>query len=193
MKKTSLLLLFFLFSLGFSSSAQEIGNLVLNDAVTGKTYTISKELKGKALVLIFHSTNCPFAKLYEERIIDLRTRFQNQGISFALVNPDLGTENQNADQMRSHVDETGLNMPYVMDVNQEWVKLFKITKIPEVVILIPSENGIQVVFRGAIDNNAQAASSVTEKFLERALNQVLKGQKPSPDQVRAVGCNVRSF
>lgn len=193
MKKTSFLLLFFLFSWGFSSHAQDIGNLVLTDAVTGKTYTISQELKGKALVLIFHSVNCPFAKLYEERIIDLRSRFQNQGISFALVNPDLGAENQNAGQMRSHVDETDLNMPYVMDVNQEWVKLFKITKIPEVVILTQTENGIQSVFKGAIDNNAQAAGSVTEKFLERALNQVLKGQKPSPEQVRAVGCNVRSF
>ncbi|MEN2282797.1 thioredoxin-like domain-containing protein [Algoriphagus sp. SE2] len=193
MKKTSFLFLFFIFSMGLFAQAQDIGSLVLEDAVTGKSYTVSKELKGKALVLIFHSTNCPFAKLYEERIIDLRSRFQNQEISFALVNPDLGSENQNSDLMRSHVDETDLNMPYLMDVNQDWVKLFKITKIPEVVILIPSENGIQVAFRGAIDNNAQAANSVTEKYLERALNQVLRGEKPSPEQVRAVGCNVRSF
>ncbi|WP_296701305.1 redoxin domain-containing protein [Algoriphagus sp.] len=192
MKKISLIL-FLLFSLGFYSQAQSIGELVLNDAVTGKSFTISQELKGKAIVLIFHSIGCPFAKLYEERIIDLRSRFQNQGVSFALVNPDLGSENQNADEMRNHVDQTDLNMPYLMDINQEWVKLFHITKIPEVVILIPSENGIESVFRGAIDNNAQAAGSVTEKFLERAINQVLKGQKPSPEQVRAVGCNVRSF
>lgn len=192
MEKKSLLLLFFLFSFSFSQ-AQNFAELSLNDAVTGKTFTISEELKGKALVLIFHTINCPFAIMYEDRIIDLRSRFQNQGVSFALVNSDPKSENQNADEMRSHVDETDLNMPYLMDVNQEWVKLFKITKIPEVVIIVPSENGVVSVFRGAIDNNAQAAGSVTEKYLERAINQVLKGEKPSPEQVRAVGCNVRSF
>jgi hypothetical protein len=192
MKKKSLLLLLFVISFSFSQ-AQDIADLTLNDAVTGKSFTISKELKGKALVLIFHSINCPFAKMYEDRVIDLRSRFLNQGISFALVNSDPKPENQNAEEMRSHVDETDLNMPYLMDVNQEWVKLFKITKIPEVVIITPSENGVVSVFRGAIDNNAQAVSSVTEKYLERAINQVLKGEKPSPEQVRAVGCNVRSF
>jgi len=192
MKKISLLLLFVIIPFGFSQ-AQDIANLSLTDAVTSKSYTISKELKGKALVLIFHSINCPFAKMYEERIIDLRSRYQNQGISFVLVNSDPKSENQNAVEMRSHVDETDLNMPYLMDVNQEWVKLFNITKIPEVVIITPSANGAVSVFRGAIDNNAQAANSVTEKYLERAINQVLKGQKPSPEQVRAVGCNVRSF
>ncbi len=192
MKNKALIFLLFLLSFSYSQ-AQGIGELTLTDAVTGKTFTISKELKGKALVLIFHTIDCPFAIMYEDRIIDLRTRFQNQGISFALVNSDPKPENQNADEMRSHVDETGLNMPYLMDINQEWVKFFRITKIPEVVIIVPGENGIEQVFRGAIDNNAQAASSVTEKHLERAMNQVLRGEKPSPEQVRAVGCNVRSF
>jgi hypothetical protein len=192
MEKKSLLILLFLFSYCFSQ-AQDIGSLSLNDAVTGKTFTISNELKGKALVLIFHSINCPFAIMYEDRIIDLRSRFQNQGVSFALVNTDPKPENQNSEEMRKHVDETGLNMPYLKDENQEWGKLFNITKIPEVVIIIKGENGMESVFRGAIDNNAQAPGSVTEKHLERAINQVLKGERPSPDQVRAVGCNVRSF
>ncbi|MBN3583601.1 redoxin domain-containing protein [Algoriphagus aestuarii] len=192
MKNTFTLLFICLISIS-SLSAQNIGEMSLTDAVTGKTYTIASEIKGKALVLIFHSTNCPFAKMYEKRIIDLRTKFQNQGISFALVNPDPKSENQNADNMRSHVDATDLNMSYLMDVDQTLVKAFNITKIPEVVIITPNAGSPSIVYRGAIDNNAQVENSVTERYVERAINQVLKGEKPSPEQVRAVGCNVRSF
>lgn len=173
--------------------AQDIGSFSLKDGVTEKEFTISNEIKGKALVLIFHSIDCPFAKMYEERIIDLRTRFQNQGISFALVSAESNEASKNAETLRKKVDDSGLKMPYLMDVNLEWTKHFNITKIPEVVIIIPGDNGPTAVYRGAIDNNAQAATSVTEKHLERALNQVLKGENPSPSQIRAVGCNVRSF
>ena len=192
MKKIITLLLFTSLFTGLVS-AQDMSNLQLTDAVTGKTLSLTSQVKGKALVLIFHSLNCPFAKMYEERIIDFKSRFQSQDISFLMVNSEISGKEQSAESLKNHIDNTGLNMSYVMDENQEWVKFFNITKIPEMVILIPGANGPTVVYRGAFDNNAQAATAVTEKYLEKAINQVLRGETPSPNQVRAVGCNVRAF
>lgn len=192
MKKIITLLLFTSLFAGLVS-AQDMSNLQLTDAVTGKTLSLTSQVKGKALVLIFHSLNCPFAKMYEERIIEFKSRFQSQDISFLMVNSEISGKEQNAESLKNHIDNTGLNMSYVMDENQEWVKFFNITKIPEMVILIPGANGPTVVYRGAFDNNAQAATAVTEKYLEKAINQVLRGETPSPNQVRAVGCNVRAF
>lgn len=192
MKKIITLLLFTSLFAGLVS-AQDMSNLQLTDAVTGKTLSLTSQVKGKALVLIFHSLNCPFAKMYEERIIDFKSRFQSQDISFLMVNSEISGKEQSAESLKNHIDNTGLNMSYVMDENQEWVKFFNITKIPEMVILIPGANGPTVVYRGAFDNNAQAATAVTEKYLEKAINQVLRGETPSPNQVRAVGCNVRAF
>ncbi|MBN7815684.1 thioredoxin-like domain-containing protein [Algoriphagus pacificus] len=192
MKKIITLLLFTSLFAGLVS-AQDMSNLQLTDAVTGKTLSLTSQVKGKALVLIFHSLNCPFAKMYEERIIDFKSRFQSQDITFLMVNSEISGKEQSAESLKNHIDNTGLNMSYVMDENQEWVKFFNITKIPEMVILIPGANGPTVVYRGAFDNNAQAATAVTEKYLEKAINQVLRGETPSPNQVRAVGCNVRAF
>lgn len=186
-------ILFFLSLSTVNAVAQDINSLSLQDAVTEKPFSLENEVNQKAFVLIFHSTSCPFVKMYEERIIDIRTRYQNQGIDFALVNSDPNPENQKASDLRKFIDESGLNMSYLMDINQDWIKFFHITKIPEVVIITPSSDGLITAYRGAIDNNAQAAGSVTEKYLERAINQILKGEQPSPGQVRAVGCNVRSF
>jgi hypothetical protein len=52
---------------------------------------------------------------------------------------------------------------------------------------------LEIKYRGAIDNNPQAESAVSEKHLERALNQILKGESPMAAQVRAVGCNIRTY
>jgi hypothetical protein len=150
-------------------------------------------VSGKAIVLVFHSLNCPFAKMYEGRIKELKSTFQNQGITFALINPETGTGAEDQLPLRSYIDQSGLNMAYLIDAGQAWTKRFQVTKIPEVIVLVPGANGLEIKYRGGIDNNPQAESAVSEKHLERALNQLLKGESPSPAQVRAVGCNIRTY
>ncbi len=84
-------------------------------------------------------------------------------------------------------------MPYLIDGDQEWAQLFQVSKIPEVILLVPRKTGLEVVYKGAIDHNPQLESAVTEKYLELALIQVLRGEKPAVPQVRAVGCNIRIY
>jgi hypothetical protein len=84
-------------------------------------------------------------------------------------------------------------MPYLIDGEQEWAQLFQVSKIPEVILLVPGKTSLEVVYKGAIDNNPQLESAVTEKYLELALIQVLRGEKPAVPQVRAVGCNIRIY
>ena len=177
----------------FSLNAQNLNYLSALDAVTGSPKVVGSMVNGKGIVLIFHSLNCPFAKMYEDRIKALKNTFQNQGIAFALVNPEAGTGESDQLPLRSFIDQSGLNMAYLIDAGQSWTRMFQITKIPEVIVLAQGENGLEIKYRGAIDNNPQAETAVTEKHLERALNQLLRGESPTPGQVRAVGCNVRTY
>lgn len=192
MKKTAIL---FLLSLGliWSATAQNLDELTAIDGVTGKTMTLGSMTSGKGFVLIFHSLNCPFAKLYEARIKALKTTFQNQGIGFALINPEVGTSEAEQTPLRNYIDQSGMNMSYLIDAGQAWTKVFAITKIPEVIVLTPGPDGLQISYRGAIDNNPQSETAVSERHLERALNQILRGEGSTPAQVRAVGCNIRSY
>ncbi|MDX5339206.1 MAG: redoxin domain-containing protein [Cyclobacteriaceae bacterium] len=192
MKKFILLIALTYSSLS-SSFAQSYTELTAVDAVTGKTLELGKMVSGKGIVLIFHSLNCPFAKLYEARIKNIKETFQTQGIGFALVNPETGNSEAEQLPLRSHIDESGLNMSYLIDAGQAWTKLFQVTKIPEVIVLVPENEGLVIKYRGAIDNNAQAETAVTERHLERALNQIIKGENPMAAQVRAVGCNIRTY
>lgn len=192
MIKTSLVLLLSL-GLIWSAKAQNLNELTATDAVTGKMMNLGSMTSGKGLVLIFHSLNCPFAKLYESRIKALKTTFQNQGVGFVLINPEVGISESEQTVLRSYIDQSGMNMSYLIDAGQAWTKVFGITKIPEVIVLTPGENGLQITYRGAIDNNPQSESAVSERHLERALNQIMRGESPTPPQIRAVGCNVRTY
>lgn len=182
-----------LIGIWLGSNAQGYNQLTATDAVTGKVQELGAMVKGKGMVLIFHSLNCPFAKMYEDRIKYLRSTFQSQGISFALINPEVTTSEADQLPLRAYIDQSGLNMSYLIDAGQVWTKKFEATKIPEVIVLVPGANGLEIKYRGAIDNNPQAESAVSEKHLERALNQILKGENPMAAQVRPVGCNIRTY
>jgi thioredoxin-related protein len=185
--------LLLVFGLSSTSYSQNFSQLTAMDAVSGNLKTLSNLAKEKGMVLIFHDPSCPFAKLYESRIKALKTKFEAQGIGFALINPQAQNNESEQTRLRSYIDESGLNIPYLIDGEQEWIQLFQVSKIPEVILLVPGKTGLEVVYKGAIDNNPQLESAVTEKYLEMALIHVVRGEKPAVPQVRAVGCNIRIY
>lgn len=191
--KTLLLACCLLIGLHSTAFSQDYGQLAATDAVTGSQRSLASLLNDKGLVLIFHDPSCPFASLYEERIKALRNKFQPLGIAFALVNPQASTSEADQSRLRAYIDQSGLNMPYLIDENQAWAKLLQATKVPEILVLVPGKDALELVYKGALDNNAQVEDAVTEKYLERALTQYLRGEKPAPSQARAVGCNIRTY
>ena len=185
--------LLLLLGLSSTSYSQNLNQLAATDAVSGSLKTLTGLAKEKGVLLIFHDPSCPFAKLYESRIKALKTKFEAQGIGFVLINPQAQNNESELNRFRAYIDESGLNMSYLIDEKQEWAQLFQVSKIPEGILLAPGKTGLAVVYKGAIDNNPQLESAVTEKYLEMALTQAARGEKPAVPQVRAVGCNIRIY
>src|SRR5688572_29974655 len=119
MKKLATASLLFLCVI-LTSAAQNLNELSATDAVTGSSKSLGSMVSGKGIVLVFHSLNCPFTKMYEGRLKALKSTFQNQGFAFAMVNPEVG--NAEADQLplRNYIDQSGLNMAYLIDAGQAW-------------------------------------------------------------------------
>jgi len=185
--------LLLVFGLSSTSYSQNFNQLAATDAVSSSLKTLTGLAKEKGVLLIFHDPSCPFAKLYESRIKALKTKFEAQGIGFVLINPQAQNNESELNRFRAYIDESGLNMSYLIDEKQEWAQFFQVSKIPEGILLAPGKTGLAVVYKGAIDNNPQLESAVTEKYLEMALTQAVRGEKPAVPQVRAVGCNIRIY
>ncbi len=192
MKTAPFFLLLFL-GLSFHAFCQSYTQLSGKDAVSNSIKTLPSLVKEKGLVLIFHDPSCPFAKLYESRIKALRAKFEEQGIGFALINPQVQNNESERTRLRAYIDGSGLKMSYLIDEKQQLTEAFQATKIPEVVVLAPGKTELELVYKGALDNNAQVENAVTERYLETSLIQVLRGEKPTIHQVRAVGCTIRTY
>ncbi|WP_288373848.1 redoxin domain-containing protein [uncultured Algoriphagus sp.] len=188
--KLKILFVFSFFIISQTIVAQSLGGISLQDAVTGKTQTIADLTDQKGLVLIYFDLNCPFTKMYEGRIKALRTKFSNQGFRFALIHSD---SKASAEELKNYIDSSGMNMPFFIQSGTEANQGLGVVKIPEAFLISKQEDIPTVIYHGAIDNNPQAENAVSERFLERAINQFLGGNMPSPSQVRATGCNLRSF
>lgn len=174
------------------ASAQRLSDIELQDAVSGEVFSLKEHRSSKAVVLIFSSLGCPFAKLYEDRIQRLYDEYAGQGFVFALVNPHAGRgTGETQSDMAKRAEEKGYTMPYLMDTDQEMSRYLEVTKIPEAVVISNGPTGYSVVYKGAIDNNPQSADNAQMKYLDSALGNILARKNPSPASTRAVGCNVR--
>ncbi|RPA67803.1 ubiquitin carboxyl-hydrolase [Cyclobacteriaceae bacterium YHN15] len=184
-----------LFNLFISASfGQRVEDFKLIDALSGKEFSLNDHNQSKGVVLIFTSLNCPFSKLYEERIVQLHESFSGQGFVFALINPHVAVEeDEQASNMKERAAERKITFPFLMDDKQVVSKQLGITKLPEVVLITPSPTGHSIAYRGAIDNNPQLADNANIKYLENALNAIQNRRNPSPASSRPVGCNLRSL
>jgi hypothetical protein len=48
-----------------------------------------------------------------------------------------------------------------------------------------------VAYIGAIDDNHQDVKAVKSRYLEDAVNALMKGEKPAVDFTKAVGCSIK--
>ncbi|AEL26384.1 thioredoxin domain-containing protein [Cyclobacterium marinum] len=170
---------------------QKVSNVKMVDAITNQEYSLDNNKSATAQVFIFYTLKCPYSKLYNSRIKALKEKYTASNISFALVNPNAGEDNEIPEKLSTLPFAKNNNIPFLMDTQQVFTKMTKVSKIPEVVIITSGPTGYSIAYRGAIDNNAQAMESATVHHLSAALDDIINRDRPSPMVTRAVGCNIK--
>lgn len=151
--------------------------------------TSYKDVKG--YVIVFTCNHCPFAVMYEDRLIELQNKYGKQGYPVIAINPN-NPDIKPADSfeaMKVRAKEKGFNFDYLVDEKQVVYPAYGATKTPHVYLL---DQNFVVQYIGAIDDSARDASAVTEKYLENAIEALKKGEKPDPDYTKAIGCSIKA-
>ena len=104
----------------------------------------------------------------------------------ATVQPEDGFE-----EMKQRAIEKGFTFPYLVDEGQKIYPQYGATKTPHV-FLLNKEKGRNIVkYIGAIDNNYEDASDVSEFYLQDAVNSLLQGEKIKTEKTVAIGCTIK--
>lgn len=159
-------------------------------SVKGDTVSLSDYSHERGVIVVFTCNHCPFAKLYEQRIIDLHRTFAPLGFPVVAINPNspIIVPEDSFEKMQERARLKHYPFEYLFDEEQKVYPKFGATRTPHVFIL---DNERKVRYIGAIDNNAEFPTASTERWVENAVYALLRGENPSPDFTRAAGCTVK--
>jgi peroxiredoxin len=162
--------------------------------VDGQTVSLSDYKDEKGVIVIFTCNPCPFAKAYEQRIIELHEKYADKGFPVVAINPnDDGVSPEDTfDKMKERSSDKNFPFPYLKDESQEVYQSYGATRTPHIYLLENDGGTFRIAYVGAIDDNAMDASGVTQKYLEDALVSVMAGNSPDPATTKAVGCTIKA-
>lgn len=202
MKKITLLFsLAFVALLAFNVQAQEsmLGKVMkdlpkMKDATNGGKMTSFADFKkAKGFILVFTCNHCPFSVAYEDRIVALDKKFKHKGYPVIAVNPNdpakYPTDGYSA--MITRAKDKGFTFPYLLDPTSNVARSYQATRTPHVYIVKKQGSKYKIVYVGAIDDSARDESKITEKYVEKAIADLLQGKTPSKNYSRAIGCSIK--
>lgn len=162
--------------------------------IDGKMVSMADYPDAKGFIVVFTCNHCPYAKAYEQRIIDLDKKYKPLGFPVIAINPNDPkiAKDDSYELMQERAKEKGYTFPYLIDEKQEIYPKFGATKTPHVFILQKMSGSLMVQYIGAIDDNYEDASAVKYKFVENAIEAIQNGQGPDPSVTKAIGCSIKT-
>ncbi len=150
-----------------------------------------KDYKGvNGYIVIFTCNTCPYALMYEDRIIALQNKYASQGYPVVAINPNDPSVKPGDDfaSMQARAKEKNYPFKYLFDDGQKVFPAFGAMRTPHVYLLDANR---YVRYIGAIDDNAQNPAEVSVKYLENAIAALKSGNNPDPSETKAIGCTTK--
>jgi len=196
MKNFSILMLVIL--LGFNFSFLTKNGLDIGDTATdfslknvdGKKVSLSDYKNVKGFIVIFTCNSCPYTIAYEDRIIELSKKYKNEYPIIAINPNDMKLKpSESFEKMKEKAKSKKFDFAYLIDEEQTVFPVYGATKTPHVYLL---DKNKEVKYIGAIDDNAQDATAVTNKYVENAIADIEAGKDVKMAVTKALGCGIKS-
>jgi len=162
--------------------------------VNGKMVSLKDMKNAKGYIVVFTCNHCPYAQAYEDRIVALNNKYKVLGYPVVAINPN-NPEKQKEDSfanMQQRAKDKKFAFPYLLDEGQKIFPQYGATKTPHVYILQKTSKGNVVKYIGAIDDNYEDAKAVKQKYVENAVDALIKGKEVTVKETKAIGCSIKA-
>ncbi|MBA6316001.1 thioredoxin family protein [Cellulophaga baltica] len=158
--------------------------------VDGTLFSLSDIKNAKGYIVVFTCNECPFAKMYEDRLISLHKEYAPKGYSVVAINPNVSATNarESFEAMQKRAEEKNFPFVYLADTDQKIVPQYGALRTPHVFLL---DAQLKVQYIGTIDDNAKNAKDVKVTYVENAIRALEQGERPNPNFTKSIGCPVK--
>ncbi len=150
------------------------------------------------LLVMFVCVHCPYVKHLEAELANLGRDYAGPNGPIALVaiqsNDTVAYPQDGPDGMREQAARLGWNFPYLLDQSQGVARNYGAACTPDFFLF---DGELKLVYRGQLDSSRPRRGDygneepVTGSDLRAALDAVVAGIRPSPDQRASIGCNIK--
>ena len=162
----------------------------LPDTLSGRSVS-SRELLGEPSVVVFICNHCPFVKHIQRGLAEFGGFCDERGVKMvAISSNDVATHPDDApDKMAVLAREAGYVFPYLYDESQDVATAFRAACTPDLYIF--DAQG-KLAYRGQFDASRPGNGvPVTGEDARAAVQALVLGELPSPEQKPSVGCNIK--
>ncbi|NVK09682.1 MAG: thioredoxin family protein [Tenacibaculum sp.] len=161
--------------------------------IDGKMVSLADYKEAKGFIVVFTCNMCPYSVANEDRLIALDKKYKQKGFPVIAINPNDPevSKGDSFEAMKVRAKEKGFTFPYLFDEGQKVYPKYGATRTPHVYILNKKKDKLIVEYIGAIDDNTRDENNVKERFVENAVEALLKGEKPTKTDTRAIGCSIK--
>ena len=156
----------------------------------GAGHALSANGPAAATVVYWTCNHCPYALAWHDRMLDVARDYADRGVRFLAINSN-DAEGYPADSFEAMVNrveqEGDWPNPYLYDESQEVARAWGAEKTPQVFVLDPE---LKLRYLGAPDTDYDDASQ-RAAWVRAAVDAVLEGREPEPQETPAVGCTIK--
>ncbi len=162
--------------------------------VDGRMISLSDYDEENGVIVIFTCNHCLYSMLYEDRIIELDTKYAQKGFPVIAINPNNPKvqPEDSYEKMIERSQEKDFPFPYLFDNGQKVCTLYDARRTPQVFLLDNRGKYFEVAYIGAIDDNCQNAEYVEQQFVEDAIKDLERGNRVRNDFTKAIGCEIKT-
>ncbi len=147
------------------------------------------------LLVMFICVHCPYVKHVEEELARIGKDYEGKIGIVAISSNDVETYPQDGpEEMKAQALRLGFRFPYLFDETQEVARAYDAACTPDFFLF---DGEMKLVYRGQLDDSRPRRGDygndvpVTGKDLRSAMDAVVAGKRPDPNQRFAVGCNIK--
>jgi peroxiredoxin len=162
----------------------------LPDVTTGARVA-SSDLLGSVAVVAFLCNHCPYVVHLQEGLVRFGEHARDRGAKMVAISPnDVAAYPEDGPaEMAALARRVGFPFPYLYDEDQGVAKAFRAACTPEFYVF---DRDGKLAYRGRFDaSTPKNAEPVTGAEALAALDALLLGGLPGPDQKPSMGCNIK--
>ena len=139
-------------------------------------------------VFVFFSATCPCMVAHDERLRELARSYQEKGVQFFLVDPEVGDA---LERGKVEIQRRQYPFPILADPQARFARAMK-AQFATTTVVFDSEGRVR--YRGGIDNQNRhvGVSPGERRYLEEVLSALLSGKSPDASETKSFGCYLRT-